>query len=757
MAAKVYLCIAMKKRTLSALVLACLVTPRVHAVLADTTVVLDAVEVSGKVAPGPSHIAKTSFPASRLFHERLQVLKDLSVMVPNLYLPDYGSSMTSATYIRGMGARLDQPVLGLLVDGLPVYNKNVFDGKVGDLVGMTVLRGPQSTLFGRNTMGGVISLQTLSPRDYQGTRVRLGYANANTLDANIAHYRQLDERRYLSVTAFGGRSDGLFTNTYTNTSCDAYEEAGARVRLEGVRDGRDWSNNLSVSWLDQIGYPYRQWNNGQVAPIRYNEVADYRRFTLNEGFTTVWRLDQHRLTSATTYQFSSDRMRLDQDFTAFDYFTILQGQQDHLLNEDITLVYAERSDWVRLTGLNLFLRHLTTTAPVTFKRYGIEQLILANANHGLQQTMPGAEIQISDSSFVLGSDFRQPSMGAALYHQSSLKRGDWLLNVGMRLDFEMAALNYSNRSELHYRFTTTMPDFKPLITTMEGRETVAYLEWLPSLGLTWSPTSRFQVAVSVSKGFRSGGFNTQLFSDILKNELTDDMMSDLGIYLDGMGPGYSVADVVTYKPEHSWNYELKVEASPLRGWQLTATGFFIDCTDQQLTVFPDAKNTGRMMTNAGRTRSVGAELETSYTRGYRTWRLSYGHTDARFVTYNDGRTDYVGKHIPFAPRNTVHAAVDQAIDASLPWLDTVYLHLGYGGCGPIWWTEANDVKQAFYGLLDASVSLTRQNLTLQLWGKNLTNTEYNTFYFVSMGNAFLQKGRPLQAGLTLRWRIDTPS
>lgn len=745
----------MKRTLVLSVALAYMAFTCVKAAMADTTVWLDAVEVSGKLSQGPSHVAKTTFQASRLFDEQLNVLKDVSVLVPNLYLPDYGSSMTSATYIRGLGARMDQPVLGLLVDGLPVYNKNVFDGKVGDLVGITVLRGPQSTLFGRNTMGGVISLQTLSPRDYQGTRIRLGVANAQTLDAHLSHYRKLDDRHYVSISGYGGRSDGLFTNTYDNSSCDAYVEAGARLRLERVQASKEWVNNLSFSWLDQSGYPYQQWDNGRLAPIRYNDEADYRRFSLNEGFTASWQLDDHRLTSATTYQFSSDRMRLDQDFTAFDYFTILQGQQDHLLNEDLTLLSDRHSDWVKLTGINFFLRHLTTTAPVTFKRYGIEELILANANRGLQQAMPGAEIQISDSSFVLSSDFQQPSLGAALYHQSTFKRGDWVFRAGMRLDLEMASLRYDNASALHYRFTMTMPGFKRLETKMGGDETLTYLEWLPSLAATWSPSTTIQLSASLAKGFKAGGFNTQLFSDILKHTLTDDLMKDLGVYVDGVGANYTVSDVVTYKPEHSWNVEVKTEAKPVKGWSLIATAFYIDCRDQQLTVFPDGQNTGRMMTNAGRTRSLGAELETAYSRNNRMWRLSYGHTDARFVQYHNGVTDYAGQRIPFAPQNTFHAAFDQTLPQPVAWIDAMHLHLGYGGCGPIWWSEDNDVKQNLYGLLDASVSLTRQRLTLQLWGKNLTNADYNTFYFVSMGHAFLQKGKPMQAGLTLKWRLDT--
>jgi hypothetical protein len=47
------------------------------------------------------------------------------------------------------------------------------------------------------------------------------------------------------------------------------------MRLERVEAKKEWVNNLSFSWLDQTGYPYRQWENGQLAPIRYNEETDY--------------------------------------------------------------------------------------------------------------------------------------------------------------------------------------------------------------------------------------------------------------------------------------------------------------------------------------------------------------------------------------------------------------------------------------------------------------------------------------------------
>lgn len=154
--------------------------------------------------------------------------------------------------------------------------------------------------------------------------------------------------------------------------------------------------------------------------------------------------------------------------------------------------------------------------------------------------------------------------------------------------------------------------------------------------------------LTVSKGYKAGGFNTQMFSDVLQQEMTAAM---------GFGRTYDVDDVVTYEPEQSWNYELGGHFSCMEG---AVRGdfalFWIDCRNQQLTVFPEGSTTGRLMTNAGRTRSFGAEAAVRFT----PWRnlgidTSYGYTDARFVRYDDGQEDFGGNRIPYAPQHTFSA------------------------------------------------------------------------------------------------------
>lgn len=715
----------------------------------DSMQLLNEVVIAGKVSLVTPYVTSTHLSEIELSQNQIQAIKDVSLFAPNLYMPDYGSRMTSAMYVRGLGARMDQPAVGLLLDGIPVFNKNTFDGRLGDLQHIKMIRGPQSTLYGRNTMGGVIAVQTLSPKYFQGRKVQLEASSGNTFGASFSQYSKLDAQSFLSVSAYGGRSDGLFTNTYNGSSCDAYQEFGGRLKWEYDAGGIEYLHHLSGSWLDQSGYPYRRMKHGVLEPIQYNRPSGYERWNGQYGLGFNKHLDENVLSGTTSFQSTKDEMLLDQDFTVDDFFTIRQSQTDFVLSQDVTYEVGKGRDWSRLFGFNIFARHLETQAPVSFMRLGIDSLILANANRGLKTVFPNGAIEISDSSFLLSSDFRQPSLGLALYHQSSVKLNNWTLHAGLRLDYESAWLTYRNASQMNYRFNMTMPEFRLLKTNMEGDASIAFLELLPSVAGTWQASDQFSVTVSLSKGFKSGGFNTQLFSDLLKNKVMSDMMSDMGIQMHSALDNYSVSDVVAYKPEHSWNYELKMDVHSSETWAATVTGFYIDCLNQQLTVFPSGLNTGRMMTNAGKTRSFGVESESFLKWNHFKLQAAYGYTHAQFVSYDNGVKNFAGKRIPYAPEQTLHVSLDHCAKIE----PDVYLlsHVGYQGCGTIWWTEENDNSQPFYGITDASLTLNYKQWSLQLWGKNLTNTDYNTFYFISMGNAFLQKGRPFRMGATLKW------
>ena len=137
----------------------------------------------------------------------------LSGQIPGLHIPDYGTSMTSTIYLRGLGSRMENPVLGLYIDGIPVLDKNAYDFDWEGLRSATMLRGPQGTLYGRNAMGGVLALQTLSPADGEQRSLRLEYGTANTVRVGASFVFG-----HNALSASFRHTDGFFQNTTKNTA-----------------------------------------------------------------------------------------------------------------------------------------------------------------------------------------------------------------------------------------------------------------------------------------------------------------------------------------------------------------------------------------------------------------------------------------------------------------------------------------------------------------------------------------------------------
>lgn len=699
-------------------------------------------------------VAKTEVFMYEAERESIDDMRSMSAYAPNFYVPDYGSRMTSSIYMRGLGARIDQPAVGLYVDDVPMLNKNAFDFDVLDLRSVKLLRGPQSTLYGRNTMAGVMEVQTLSPFTYEGTRLAAEYGTANTAKVRASHYAMINDNLGVSLGGYFRHTDGMFTNEFDDERLDWEHGGGGRAKVEWRNDALTLSNTFSVDATNQGGWPYRliDEQSGIKLPTNYNDPSNYTRLSLSDAVRVAYEGENYTLTSVTSWNYLDDCMTLDQDFTPRSMFTLQQAQREHTLTEEVIFKYDPTQKYSARFGAFGFYKHLNMAAPVRFKRDGIDELILANANKGIQIMFPDHAIEIEESEFDITSDFRNPTWGAALFHTSEFTFDRWSFGAGLRFDYEQTTLRYDSRASIHYRFTMTMPNFKPLESKFVGSNRKSFFEVLPRVAVNYN-APKFNAYATVSKGYKAGGFNTQIFSDILQNRMMTDMMEDLGVYLDQAGPSYDTAEATGYKPEHSWNYELGASYTPTPKFSAEASLFYIDCRNQQLTVFPAGKSTGRMMTNAGRTRSYGVEATIDWWPAKNLdLRAAYGFTDARFLKYNDGNNDYRGRYVPYAPQHTLSLSGDYTWHVNRT-LQRVRLHADWRGVGRIYWNEANTLSQPFYGLLGASVALDFNRWTFEVWGSNLINTQYDTFYFVSVGNAFMQSGRPRQLGAKISFEF----
>ena len=693
-------------------------------------------------------ISTTTIGKKDIERYRIFSFKDASTLVPNLYIPDYGSRMTSSIYMRGQGTRIDQPVVGMNIDNVPLLTKENYDLDLLDIERIEVLRGPQSALFGRNTMAGVINVTTLSPFSYHGTRAMLSYSSGNTYKIGLSTYHQPSERIGYSVAAQYSSTDGFFNNNYNGSDLDWEHQGEGRAKLQWrASDDLRIDNVLSFSVSRQGGYPYESAANGEIS---YNDTCFYRRANISDGITVEYKRPSYTVTSITAYQYLDDNMTLDQDFLPASYFTLTQKRREHTLTHDIVFKSPERSgkaySW--LAGFFGFYKRTLMDAPVTFKDDGIANLIEYYRN----QANPDYPISWETRQFVLNSNFKTHNFGLALYHQSTYKVDKFTLSAALRLDFEYNHLGYLSQCDTGYdtyvAATGALYRHDDVKINDPGGQTQTFMQLLPKVSATYHFDTPHPISVfaSVAKGYKAGGYNTQMFSDVLQQRLMGYM---------GFGALYDVEDIISYKPETNWTIEAGVHSECFDGRIRTdITAFYIHTTNQQLTVFPDGNTTGRIMTNAGKSRSYGVEVAIKARPiDPLTVSVSYGFTDARFIKFDNGKENYSGKFIPYAPKNTIFASAIYTVPVNCSWLGNITFDAHARAIGDIYWNETNDEKQPLYCLPGASITLSGQHYSVELWGENLSDTDYRTFYFVSIGNAFFQRGKPLTIGATLRINI----
>lgn len=722
---------------------------------------LRGVEVVG-VKQGLSRLTDltSSINATQIDRENVLSVRDISLMVPNLFMPKYGSRQTSSIYMRGLGSRIDQPAVGLNVDNIPLLNKDAYDFAMADIENVEVIRGSAGVLNGRNALAGQINITTLSPWDYQGFRMSADFGRGNMGQASVGWYGLLTPDLATGITGSIGSVEGFYKNEYSRKAnedkkkpwlSNAGEEhrAQARWKLSWRPQGR-WSvaNTASLSWTHQQGMPYAALETGL---INYNDSTFYRRLHFADGLSVSYTGHHMVATSRTSVQYLNDNLTLDQDFTPQDYFTLTQKRHEWAFTQDL-FAKGIRGRYSWMGGLWGYARLSDMQAPVTFRDYGISHLIEDNIN---SQLPPAMKLAFDQRRLILGSDFDITEGGFAIYHKSSVDLGPVTAELGLRWNIEHIALDYANRCNTSATMYRTLPNGTsiPLMTRPIAVDTIGHLkqtynEVLPQLSLRWDIDNEWSLRASVSKGYKAGGYNTQMFSNVLQARL----MHDMG------APGTSipdVADITRYKPELAWTYELTGALNTADGrFSAELTAFLLRCRDQQLTVFPEGNATGRAMVNADRTRSIGAELTLRWQPRDNIWiNGAYGYTSATFRNYAPNGVSYRGNSLPYSPRNTLFASAFWR----LPWLMgniSTTVGLTTRCAGPIYWDEANTVRQNFYGTLGAEIAFVSGVVELSLWGENLTNTRYNTFYFKSIGHQFVQKADPWSIGATVRVNLE---
>ena len=810
-------------------------------------------------------LSSTSFAQADMRQLGIDGMKALSANVPNLFIPAYGSRLTTSVYVRGVGSRTGTPAVALYVDGVPQLSPASYDFSFSDVDRIDVLRGPQSTLYGRNSMGGVVRVYTKNPFHYQGTDLTVrgalrpaasaasstvGGATAGrraggaTGAFSLTHYHRVSERVAFSANLFGEHDGGYFLNAGRNDEViDDLTDLGARMRIV-CRPTATLNLDITASheWLKQGGYPYEYLGaaGNPTTPdplhpagiIAYDNRSGYRRNLTNAGITIDKRWQRATLTSVTGFQHLHDCMRLDQDFTDRNLYTLEQRQNTNTVSQELILRNTADADratagnttggdprsnaYTWLTGLAAIRQWNTTEAPVTFHTDGLDwlnALINRQANTHLP-TIPsydelGREQYVMNFLFnniIEGTDlafpgtYATPTTNVALFHQSTIDNlfgaKGLGLTAGLRLDYEHCALDH----DTHYAFEQTyglggrltypdgsVRDGMTLVPTrhyavaddLDGHTSKGYLQLLPKVALQWTTeplsagSTKSVIYASMSRGYRSGGYNIQLFNELLQSRMQASIMRNVAdatlpvvesvtampadakarvrdiltsMAADG---GADVQQTTWYKPETSWNAEVGCHLNLLDNrLRADVAAFWMETRDQQVA---QMSTFGRLTVNNGRSRSIGAEVALrAQPSDALLLQAAYGYNNARFR--NDDMT-----YVPYVPQHTLSVGATYTWQLNAAHAKDILLHADYRGAGRIYWNEANTAHQNFAGELNARLALhcpfSWAHTELALTARNILSTRYQTFYFETMQRAFAQFARPAQIGIEVRMQF----
>jgi len=680
-------------------------------------------------------ISIVSLSTARLADLNVQRFTDLGFTVPNLRLSQHPTTVFSTRlFIRGIGnndAQITQdPAIGIYQDGVYVARSTGLAFDFGDVERVEVLRGPQGTLYGRNTTGGAINIVTRRPKGEPAVSGELSYGSRDYARA-LAH---LDLPAFgivrTSISALHARRDGLVKNIGEGKDFGAYRRWG--IRAAGEADLTD-TLNAFVTYDHSVekaapyyyqaqdvlaGPPFFYDSFIPAAPERVGRAAlaaPVRQSRLRiDGVAAVltWHpSDAMTIRSITGYRaFHADAYA---DFSGNPIATLFrtnpQDTHHHQFSEELQLIGSaldRRLDYI--LGAYYFAERARQTE------------------------------DYDAGAFVISNRFvRARNKAQALFANASWAFTDRLkLTVGGRYSWDQRRAIKDN---IDFSLPDPLTGIPPFAFAGAGRR--SFHKFNPSANLSWQAAEGINVYAKLVTGYRAGGYGTGAASkaDFERGFTAENLLSyEAGLKLQGWDRKLQLNSAFFYSRYKDILIDLAVLGAP-----------------QFVASF-----------NAGRARIYGSEIDLSVlpAAGLRI-DASYAYLNARYTRVRDPQSgaDVTALFkFPNAPRHSFSVTADQQLghvgDAPLSvaltyaWQDKVVTTAPY--------IERPGARIGAYGLLSGRISLRkipigRGSFDLGLWGRNLTDKHYvidavGSFPWSTNMKAY---GEPLTLGIDLGFRF----
>jgi len=566
-------------------------------------------------------------------------LSDVGRGLPNVVLdPAPGYANATAFSIRGMSFQdpdpTFEPAVGIVLDGVFLGKANASLLDLYDVDSVEVLRGPQGTLFGKNTIGGLINVKSKRPTGEFHVGAELTVGNYGRLDWRGSIETPIgDSGLAVKLSALSKSMDGFFYNEFKGRRAGQEDTKAARLSILYAPPAANFDLLLVADVNRDKGDQSPQRNASPpgyaAAALGYPALTDPDLFVVRENAQTYinatargvmleanWRMVAHTLTSISGFRHTDDSSLLDldgDDITLFEYPRSLIEQQ---ISEEIRIAstWSETLDYV--AGA-LFFRQM---------HHQFANQIADCALLGLCPGLPAGIVSIPLESISRQKGNAEAVFAQGNYHITPVLR----VTVSGRYTWEDKQFSLSPPG-----FNLAPPVFAPFVA-----DSASFHDFTPKLGLDYKVNADQMLYVSYSKGFKAGGFNGR------SNTTT------------GIGP---------YQPEKVTAYEAGYKSEWFeRRLRANAAIFYNDYTDMQVeAIVQSAAGAGQetLVKNVGNARTQGVEFEgTAVLSPQFSIDAAAGYLDARYTRFF---ADLTGTGIPTdntnlklrrAPRWTGHIA-----------------------------------------------------------------------------------------------------
>lgn len=737
-----------KSLPLAVLLASCLAASNAMAQLEEILVTAQKREQSLQDIP----IAVTAFNQMQIDTRRIVDVKDLALFVPNMQVADSPGGTSGATIsIRGATtinpAITWEPTVGLYLDGV-FLGKNlggVFE--IAELERVEVLRGPQGTLYGKNTVGGAINLITRLPSEEAGGMAEVAAGNESYQQAKVRFDTGTLGKFRASAAYLYADRDGFYdnvnsdpsggTNPFVNpvTSKDFNDLDSEVWRIDAIFEATD---NFSTRYSYDSSNRNQQPSKGQLTDVNqaaFDAVA--------AGFLAPM-LNQYTVSSDDNASKISNDWSLEEksDTSGHGFFMDLDAGNwgamgDVVLKSISSYRKLEYNDTIDIDGSPMDLFH--SSRAIDYKQYSQEFQMLGNTDNvnyvlGLYYFKEKADVDNPITFFGLfgqPTDFNSYGMDNDSY--AAFGQAEWRPASMNQLSLT-AGVRYTEEDRDQYIVHPNTSTGGVGAFDENGSDS-----WNNTSGTFiagWDFSDDINVYAKVAQGWKSGGFN-------------------------GEAP---TADTFQegYDPEEVIAYELGMKSRLLDDrLQLNVAAFYNDISDMQVSIFLEGSGgAASNVQNAGGATMQGFEVELVY-QVVEALQLSanYGYLDAEYNEFKENGVDVKNlKDVPYAPDNMVSLALDWSI-GTWSWGD-LDLHMDWSyndNYVPYIEPSQNATAQIdSYNILNANLMLSEvpvgSDMTMQfsLWGKNLTDEEYrqNTIPFGLWTVSYF--GDPITYGLAAR-------